>query len=141
MAGRPALPKNVHKIKGTAKKHPERMRARENEPENTNPLGEPPKHLTRPERSAWDEISRQAIEGVLGEADRIAVELAACLLVKMRGQKIIVDPKTGKRKKTRPGPQDHNQFFKYLSQFGMLPADRSKLSIPPKPEKNRFDDD
>ena len=130
--GRPALPKNVHILKGTAKKDAARMRPRENEPENSSPLGKPSKYLNAKEKLFFKEIAELAIEGVLGQADRIAVEQAACLLAKCRGLHIVDDnviPATS---------AEQNQLFKYLSQFGMTPADRAKLSIT-KPKSNEYD--
>ena len=132
--GRSAIPKNIHILKGTAKKHPDRMRARENEPENKNPIGSPSKYLTKIEKLLFKEIIKLSITGVLGEADRIAVELAANLLMKSRGLYIVdgdVIPATA---------GEQGLLFKYLAQFGMLPADRSKLSVGPQKKKNKFDD-
>lgn len=128
------LPKNIHILKGTDKKHPDRMRKRENEPENTKPIGEPSEYLTEKEKLFFKEIVDLSIEGVLGEADRIAVEQAACLLAKCRNQNIVdgeIVPATA---------AEQNQLFKYLSQFGMTPADRSKINLPGKKKKNSFDD-
>jgi len=138
--GRPALPKNVHELKGTAKKDPKRMRERENEPENVNPLPEPSKFLSAKEKTAYWEIANAAIPGVLGEADYMAVEMAARLLVKLRGQKRVKNSR-GKMVVDKAGPQDHTQFFRYLGRFGMTPADRKNISLPKGDDKNPFDDD
>ena len=77
--GRQALPKSIHILKGTDKVNPARMKARENEPENINPFGKPPKELSKIEKKHFNQIASESIEGVLGEADRIAVSLAAKL--------------------------------------------------------------
>ena len=124
---RPRLPTSILNIRGSFDKHPERKR--ENEPENTNEVGNPPTHLNKLEKAAFREIVKLSIEGVLGEADRLAVEMSACLLVKCRGQyeldgEIIL-----------ASAAEQNQFFKYLSQFGMCPADRSKIQVPPPKNK------
>jgi len=134
MAGRPALPKNIHILKGTGKKHPDRMKARENEPENKSPVKPAPDYFSPVLVKLYNEIVGISIDGVLGEADSIAVEQAAILLSKLRGLHI-EDGEVVKA--TIP---EHNQFFKYLSQFGMLPSDRSKIQIAPKKKVNRFDD-
>ncbi len=129
-----ALPKNIHILKGTDKKHPDRMRKRENEPANKSQIGNPSKYLSAIEKRFFKEIVNLSIDGVLGEADRIAVEQAACLLVKCRNLNIVdgeIIPASA---------AEQNQFFKYLSQFGMTPADRSKISIPGPKKKNIFDD-
>jgi phage terminase small subunit len=133
---RPSLPKHLHILKGTGVKNPARMKARENEPENTDELGKPSKYLNAKEKLFFKEIAELAIEGVLGQADRIAVEQAACLLAKCRGLHIAdgsVIPATS---------AEQNQLYKYLSQFGMTPADRSKINIlPPKSkEPSPWDD-
>lgn len=125
--GRPALPKNVHFLKGTDKKNPARMKAREGEPENVNPLGKPPKELSAEERKYWRVIEKESIEGVLGQADRVAVSLAAMLMA-------VAYSKEG----ATAGQMA--QLIKLLGQFGMTPADRSKISVPGKQKKNPFDD-
>jgi len=134
MAGRPRKPTNILALKGAFKKDPARLKKREGEPVDDNPVGEPPMHLSENAKQAWNEIISTSIGGVLGQADRIAIEMAANALVKCRGL---------------PGPggeiakitmSDQTLLFKYLSQFGMTPADRSKIRIPAKKKKNDFDD-
>jgi len=133
MAGRPRKPTNVLKLNGTGKLHPERLKERENEPQNINPVGDPPEYLSDEVKDAWHQIALESIDGVLGEADRIALEMCAGLYVKLRAE----PDEDGKAIATS---QDHTHFFRYLSQFGMLPADRSKISIPKKKPANKFDD-
>jgi len=74
---RPRKPTNILKLTGADKRHPERMRERENEPENKNPLGDAPADLNKTEAKYWEQIKRESIDGVLGQADRIAVSIAA----------------------------------------------------------------
>lgn len=132
---RPRTPTNILKLKGVDKQRPQRMKERgDSEPENTNPVGDPPDHLSEIEKSAFNEIVKLSINGVLGEADRLAIEQAAILLIKCRRQYIedgAVVPATS---------AEQGQFFKYLSQFGMTPADRSKINVPKQKAKNPFDD-
>ena len=123
--GRTPYPKAVLRLKGVDKKHPERLHMREHEPENANPVGDPPKHLNGAERKIWLRIVDESIPGVLGQADRIAIELVCKLYVR-----VDEDTATG---------VDYNQLIKLLSQFGMTPADRSKIAIPKPDEKNEFD--
>lgn len=137
---RPRTPTNILKLKGADKKNPARMKDRENEPVDPNPIGDPPEHLNKHEKAAWHEIISTTMPGVLVRSDRIALEMAACLLTKLRGQKRIRNSR-GKMVIDRPGPADKTQFFRYLSHFGMMPADRARISIPKEPEKNPFDDD
>lgn len=124
---RPSLPKNIHILKGTAKKNPSRMKARENEPENAKPIGSIPICLNKQERAAWRRIISESIPGVLGHADRMGVELASRLYAR-----VSTGEATG---------IEYNQLIKLLGQFGMLPADRAKISIPKQKKKNPFDDD
>ena len=139
MAGRPRKPTNVLLLSGAKKNHPERLKEREGEPVNKNPIGSPVKFLTKHEKAAWREIVKLSIDGVLGEADRLAVEHASRLLVKCRGLETYEDD--GKEIKIWASVQEQTLFLRYLSQLGMTPADRSKINIPGKKEKNPFDDD
>ena len=125
--GRPALPKNVHILKGTGKTHPERMRERADEPENKNPLGNAPKSLNANEKVYWDLIKKESIPGVLGEADRLAVGIASKLLAKAYSEEGAASAELA-------------QLIRLLAQFGMTPADRSKISMPAKKVKNAFDE-
>lgn len=140
MAGRPRTPSNVLKLRGADKKHPERMREREHEPENVDPIGDPPACLSKTEQAAWREIIDNACPGVLGKADRFAIEEMARLLVKLRLQKKV----RGKGRKMvidKPMLGEKALFSQWCSRIGMTPADRSKIKIPPPPGKNPFDDD
>ena len=127
---RPFTPKNILRIRGSDKNHPGRMKKRENEPENIKPLRDPPAHLSKLTKAVYSEIVELSIPGVLGEADTLAVEQAASLLVKCRG--FDDDP---------PTAAERRLLFSYLGQMGMLPADRAKLSIEKPKAPNRFDDD
>ncbi len=122
-------PTNILKLKGAHKKNPARFIDRENEPVNTKPLRDPPEHLKLDEQEAYKEIVLLTIPGVLGEADSLAVEEAARLLVICRGQRN--DP---------PMAAERRLLFCYFGQLGMLPADRSKISVPQPKKKNKFDD-
>ena len=137
---RPAKPLNVHVLKGTGKSHPDRMRARENEPENINEIGAAPKTLNKIETAAFDEIVKTCIPGVLGEADRIAVEEAARLLIKCRGYSANIGFKKADHIEVVPATQaERTLFAKYLGQFGMTPSERSKIRIEKPAPKNKFD--
>ncbi len=84
---RPHKPLNVLRMNGTAKNHPARLKKRENEPENVKPLPDPPTHLSKHDKAAYKEIVELSIPGVLGEADTLAVEQAASLLVPIASKK------------------------------------------------------
>lgn len=127
MAGRPRIPTNILKLRGVEKNHPERLKERENEPVNKNPIGGPPDYLSANEEKAFRLIVKESIDGVLGEADRIAVSIASKLLAK-----VMDDEYNG---------AELGQLNKLLSQFGMTPADRSKISLPGQGKKNSFEED
>ena len=127
MPGRPRTPTNILKLRGADKNHPERFKERENEPVNTNPIGKPPSYLDRKEKAVFRWIVKESVAGVLGEADRMAVSIASRLMHGFMESKL-----TG---------TELTQLNKLLGQFGMLSADRSKISLPGQEKKNRFDDD
>lgn len=126
MAGRPRTPTNILKLRGAEKNHPERLKERENEPVNVNPIGRPPTWLTTVERKAWRMIIKTCVDGVLGEADRLAVAVAS---------QIAAMCMTG-----TADHQDRTLLLRYLGQFGMTPSERSKISVPQEKPKNKFDD-
>lgn len=114
----PRTPTSLLVQAGSFVTHPERAAARVNEPKLTEPLGNPPKHLSKPQRAAWRELARIIPLGVAGNADRWAVEMAAVLMVKFRTN-------TAKTAEIAT-------LNSLLSRFGMTPADRSRVSAVPK---------
>ncbi len=126
MGGRPRTPTNILKLRGAEKNHPERLKERENEPVNKNPIGKPPSWLEAAEKKAWGILVKESIDGVLGEADRTLVAMAAKLMVKM-----MTDEYTA---------QELTLLNRCLGQMGFTPTDRTKINIPKEKPKNRFDD-
>jgi len=113
----PRVPTAIIKARGGFLRHPERARARANEPQPTGELGPPPRHLANNEREAWVYISRIIPPGVAKNSDRIAMEEIACLLAKCR------------TKGKRAVKAAERQLLKsYLAEFGMTPAARSRVS-------------
>lgn len=111
---RPRKPTTQLALNGTAQKNPARLAARADEPVVTQPLGEPATRLSDAERAAWRDIS--GLAPWLTVADRVAVELAACLLAAFRIQGTALPPPLFNRLET------------LLGRLGMTPADRSKVS-------------
>ncbi len=100
--------------------HPERMRARDGEPEPVGEIGEPPEHMGSESRAAWVELVRRAHPGTLCAADRPFMEYAARVFAQIKAAER-VDPRIGVR------------FESIIGRLGMTPADRSKVSaIQPK---------
>jgi len=108
----PRKPAAILEMSGALGKNPSRRRV---EPSVALPFGKPPAHLSRELKAAWREISRAAPCGVLTGADRVAVELAARLLVRIR----TADTFTA---------ADANGLRSLLSSLGMTPADRSRVT-------------
>lgn len=123
---RPKTPTRILDARGSFRKHPERRR--DGEPEVKNPLGAVPESLTSGEIACWNEIVSYSPVGVLTEADRLAVELAACLLAEFR------DDRAG----FAAGKMGRLQSM--LGQFGMNPSDRAKLSIEKPKDDNPYND-
>jgi hypothetical protein len=81
------------------------------------PVGTAPRHLQATERAVWAEVVRSAPEGLLGRPDRIVLEVAARLIVKMR---------TGEYK-----PSDVGALLNVLTKLGLTPVSRRKLNLEP----------
>jgi len=121
---RPRTPTKVLEARGAFKKDPQRKR--DGEPEVTTPLGAPHESLNAAESAAWLELARNAPPGVLTEADRLPVEMAACLLVEFRADRAGFSAVKLARLQSLCGA------------FGMTPSDRAKLAIEKPKDVNPF---
>ena len=127
MAGRPRKPTELHVISGSAAKHPDRMRERENEPETSGDLRgiEPPAHLDDGLAAIWKEVAGLIHARVASGPDIIALEAMVRLVGVMRSGEAAA--------------ADYARLQAYLGEFGMTPASRSKVSQGKKPvEKKGF---
>ena len=169
MPGRPRTPTNILKLTGSGRVNRSRIeKQRAGEPQDHRPLGRCPPGLTKEEQTAFRELSRRSIPGVLTYADGIAVEAAAKLLAKMRSQSVdddvrktqligeidacdFTDPAEVQRMfyrlvmfmfgVQRWNASDMANLRALLGQFGMMPAERSKLNIDQgKKDTNPFDE-
>lgn len=122
---RHAQPRAVAELKGAAKKHPERYRKQP--PKSEIGVGNAPDRFTATQRQAWFELTTLAPTGVLAGADRVTIEVGACLLAQFR--------------------EDSDAFpanklghlIGVLARLGMSPADRQKLGTEKAAEGNPFD--
>jgi hypothetical protein len=105
---------------------PQRFRDRMGEPVDNRALGDPPMHLTAPQRACWGEIERIAPAGVLCHADRLAVEVTAVLLATFRALGATLPDAKLRRLEAM------------LGQLGMTPATRSKVTAVQSVTPNRF---
>lgn len=115
---RPRKPTAILELNGSMKAHPERKRARANEPEPTGELGNAPSYMTAEEKKVWRELKRDVPSGVLTSAERIAVELVCRLTSRLRDGSI--------------KPQECSVLRSTLGSLGLTAADRSKVSVKPK---------
>jgi hypothetical protein len=113
---RPRTPTNVLELRGSLKKHPDRARERENEPDATDEIGDPPDWFSPEQDACWREIVSLAHPGTLSQADRLIVEHGAHLLAELRAEQWKVHPTLLIR------------WEGFLAKLGMTPSDRSKVS-------------
>lgn len=124
MRGRPPKPTAVLEITGAAKKNPQRIRARANEPKPEGPLGAPPEHWKNPcsikpgaREAIWNEIVAEAPPGVLTISDRKLVEIICELTYESRL------PYSKGQLRARV------ELAKLLPKLGMNPCDRARMNV------------
>jgi len=127
---RKRIPTNVLELRGSLKGRPQRRAQRDGEPLVSEPVGNPPASLSDSERACWMELAEQAPTGVLTRADRIAVEMGALLVHRLRLEGAATPPALLLR------------LHCILACFVMTPADRSRVNVqrPVKPSVSKFDD-
>lgn len=122
---RPRKPTALHALTGALEHDRARFADRANEPHDERPLGPPPDTLEAPIRAAWLEIERLAPWLVF--ADRLAVEIAARLLVFVRIAGVGMAT-----------PAHLSRLQAALGALGLTPADRAKVSMPARKPNNPF---
>ena len=118
---RPRKPSKLHEISGYYKAHPERKRT--GEPTPREGIGKPPKTFSTDFGTVWDELVDCVCPGVLGNSDRIHLEMTANLLCEFRA-----DP-------TAMTGAKISLLTQCLGRLGMNPVDRTRLTIQPQTEK------
>ena len=119
---RPALSHAVLEARGSFAANPDRKR---NDPADDRGIGPAPSHLSADLIAAWDEIVINTIPGTLGQADRIAVEACARLMLKMRSGEAVAG--------------ELSLLVNTLGKMGCLPADRNRITIKKKAAGNAFE--
>ncbi len=105
-------------LSGALQNRPKRYQNRfEQEPTASRPLGRPPAHYAAAHKAVWAEIVRYAPEGMLTRHDRLAVEIAVSLVLKVRA---------GHAKTA-----DVTALTALLAKLGMTPADRKRMNYEP----------
>lgn len=118
-------PTALKRIQGTDRDH--KSRQNPDEPTPARGIGPAHKALTKYEKEIWDEIVGISYKGVLGEADRIALEMMCRLVAEMRLD--FVEMTAAKI----------TQLSQLIGRFGMTPSDRTKIVVPKEQNKNPFD--
>ena len=124
--GAPKKPSALKAVQGTDKKNKDRMNP--SEPVPVRGIGPNHSSLTEYESAIWDEVVGISYAGVLGEADRIALEMMCRLIAEMR---LDFEEMTAAK---------ITQLSQLLGRFGMTPSDRTKIVIPKKDNANPFGD-
>ena len=110
-------PTTILEASGALDHNPDRRVARENEPLPTEPLGDPPKFLTKAQRAIWLEVELYAPKGVLTISDRMLTEHLCILKARERGGAVLKAAESA-------------DITTILSLMGLTPADRSRLNVP-----------
>lgn len=119
-------PTALHALSGALDHDPKRFAERIGEPRETRPIGDPPARLTSEQVAAWNEIATAAPRGVIGYADRIALELMAVLLARFWTDGANMPAALVAR------------LDGLLGRFAMTPADRSRAKANESPAGNAF---
>ena len=136
MAGRKKLPTNLKILQGTFRGH----RENKNEPRPDINIPEAPDFLSKEALIEWGRISSQLSRlGLLCEMDMAALALYCQAWGRIvRYEKIVAEK--GELYKTSNGNiqlspamwvvnKAYEQAYKFLTEFGMTPASRSKVSV------------
>ena len=91
----------------------------ENEPRVDEPLGDPPADWPAKGKVLWHEIANQVPAGVATKADRIVFEVLIRLVAEVRADPAAITPALA------------SQIRACAGCFGLTPADRARLSVPP----------
>jgi phage terminase small subunit len=124
--GAPKKPMALRVIAGTDKKN--KHRNNNDEPVPTCGIGPAPKHLNPKQRAIWDEIVGMSCPGVLGESDRIALEMLCRLVHDMRDYSNLFNAAR------------YTQLSGMLGRFGMTPSDRTRIVVKKPKPKNAYED-
>lgn len=115
--GRPRKPTHLHEVTGSYVKNPGRRN--NGEPVPREGIGTAPERLSTDFSEAWDELVANACPGVLGNSDRLWIEITARLLCEYREAP---ESMTGVR---------IGLLLSGLSKLGMSPSDRTRLQVKP----------
>ena len=98
---------------GATKKNKKRYQDRKPSASVSGPVGDPPAHFDETLVACWREIVTNLPAAAIGNSDRIAIEIASQMLLRLR---------TSFMRASEIGV-----FVSLLARLGMTPADRQKL--------------
>ena len=124
--GAPKKPTQLKIVQGTDKRNKTRMNP--DEPIPDRGIGDAPAHLSKRRQAIWDEVVGISYPGVLGEADRIGLEMMARLIYTMRFND------------NEMTAAMFTQLSQLIGRFGMTPSDRTKIVVKKAKPKNEFGD-
>lgn len=116
-------------LTGAAAKNPQRYEDKPNELPVRGPIGKAPRHMTDEEQSIWREIVSQAPLGLLGSCDRLAVETACKMVLKMRKSSLSMKA------------SEYSSLINVLGKLGLTPGDRARLNVTTPPVNMPVEDD
>ena len=119
-------PTRILELNGAFRKNPQRKKKRANEPIPDQPIGDPPTRLTKSQKAVWRELVKQTVPGVLMLSDRALLSVVCILLDQFW------HANSGECEKLMAG--ELTQLMRGLSALGLSPVDRTRVSVPPKPE-------
>jgi hypothetical protein len=119
---RPRLSYDQAKARGADQVNAGRFADRKNAPPTQGVIGLPPKSLTAAEKKVWKELAIAIPDGVAGESDRIAVEIASRLLHQFR-----TNAHTMQSSRI-------SLLMNMLSRLGLDPQARTRLHVAPTAE-------
>ena len=114
--GRHRKPTHLHVLSGSAAKHPDRMRERQNEPIAAGDdirSAPTPTHLHDGLATVWQQVASLVPKDIAGKADLLAFEALVRLIYTMR---------SGQAKAAH-----FARLQSLLAEFGMMPATRARI--------------
>jgi len=114
------VPTATAEAKGSFIKHPERKKARAAEPVPTKALADAPSHLGPTEQAVWFELMGKLPGNVAFDSDETSFEVLVCLVSAFRNRQSKGIPHV---------VGEISAMNKLFTQFGMTPADRSKVKV------------
>ncbi|MCE7982531.1 MAG: phage terminase small subunit P27 family [Caldilinea sp. CFX5] len=149
MAGRPAKPTALKQLAG----NPGKRATNKNEPKPTAKRPSCPKHLTGEAKKEWNRTSKLLFElGLLTELDRAALAAYCQAWAQwVQAQEEMSKPTFQMIELTDKGypvaslwlnvaAQAMKQMKTFLTEFGMTPSSRSRVTVAPEPEADPYEE-